>query len=143
MSTLSEISKWLADRIDEIGPFDVLARGDDLPVVCFRLAENQPYSVFDFSEHLRERGWIIPAYKMAPDAQDVAVLRVVVREGLSYDLAEQLVDDLRAGVNHLQSQDAPSKASPVPTSRRSSRHSASRGGSGQHSPGEKKVRPVC
>ena len=39
------------------------------------------------SAHLRQRGWIVPAYTLAPNAQDIAVLRVVVRESFSRDIA--------------------------------------------------------
>ena len=50
-----------------------------------------PFSVFDLSDRLRLRGWVVPAYRMAADAESVAVLRIVVREGLSRDMAECLV----------------------------------------------------
>jgi glutamate decarboxylase len=53
------------------------------------------------SEALRERGWQVPAYTMPADATDVAVLRIVVREGMSVDLADSLLDALGAAVEHL------------------------------------------
>ena len=101
MLALGTTAKWLAGEIEKIGIFDLLGRGDDLPVVCFRLNGDHPFTVFDLSDILRERGWIVPAYKMAPDADDVAVLRVVVREGLSADMAAELVADLRHAIDHL------------------------------------------
>ena len=102
MTALSETARWLADEIAATGCFELLGRGQDLPVVCFRLASEHPYTVFDLSDQLRQRGWIVPAYRMAPDAQDVEVLRVVVREGLSADMAVELMDDLRAACDHLE-----------------------------------------
>jgi glutamate decarboxylase len=101
MVALSETAQWLAGRIADAGPFTIYGRGTDLPVVCFGLEGTHPFTVFDLSDHLRERGWIVPAYRMAPNAQEVAVLRVVVREGLSLDMASELVEDLKAAVEHL------------------------------------------
>ena len=46
------------------------------------------YDVFDVSRKLRERGWLVPAYTMPPKREDLAVLRVVVRNGFSHDMAE-------------------------------------------------------
>jgi len=101
MSALGITARWLATEIEKIGIFDLLSRGHDLPVVCFRLRGDHPFTVFDLSDVLRQRGWIVPAYKMAPDAEDVAVMRVVVREGLSADMAAELVGDIRHAIDHL------------------------------------------
>jgi glutamate decarboxylase len=101
MEALAATARWLAAEVEGLGGFELLGRAEDLPVVCFRLAGDHPFTVFDLSDRLRQRGWIVPAYKMAPDADDIAVLRVVVREGLSADMAAELVADLQAAVAHL------------------------------------------
>jgi glutamate decarboxylase len=44
----------------------------------------------------------VPAYTLPADAQDVAVLRVVVREGFSADLADQFCHQLSDTVEHLE-----------------------------------------
>jgi glutamate decarboxylase len=66
------------------------------------LRDDVPYSVFDVSDRLRSKGWQVPAYTMPDDATDVAVLRVVIREGFSYDLADALLADLEEAIDHLQ-----------------------------------------
>jgi glutamate decarboxylase len=113
MTALNETAKWLAGEIQAIGEFELLGSGDDLPVVCFRLSGDHPFTVFDLSDVLRQRGWIVPAYKMAPDAEDVAVLRVVVREGLSADMASELVGDIRAALERLGSHLPATEPAPV------------------------------
>ena len=70
-------------------------------VFAFALKDNSPYTVFDLSDKLRERGWQVPAYTMPPDADDISVLRVVVREGFSRDLADMFVEDLQRAVDHV------------------------------------------
>ena len=63
-----------------------------------RSTETAPTRVYDLSEGLRIRGWLVPAYPMPPDLQDISVLRVVVRNGLSRDMAGMLVNDLKSAV---------------------------------------------
>ncbi len=101
MAALAETAGWLRRRLADTGHFTVIG-GDDLPVVCLRLAGEEPFDVFDLSETLRTRGWVVPAYRMAPDAEHVAVLRIVVREGLSRDMAEELATDVDRAVERLR-----------------------------------------
>jgi glutamate decarboxylase len=110
--TCQEVAKYLAAEIRAMGPFELLSDGSDLPVLAFRLADPQRsgYSVFDLSERLRQRGWLVPAYTFPENMQDVAVLRIVVRYGFSRDLAGLFVEDLRAQVKALE--EAPQE--PVP-----------------------------
>ena len=61
------------------------------------------YSVLDVSDKLREFGWQVPAYTMPEHAEDVAVLRIVVREGFSADMADMLLEDIEKTVKHFES----------------------------------------
>jgi glutamate decarboxylase len=70
-------------------------------VVSFRPAGDPGCTEFDVSRSLRAYGWRVPAYTMPDDASDVAVLRVVVREGFSADLARALKDDTIAALAQL------------------------------------------
>src|SRR5215469_11351428 len=106
------LAKHLAAEIAAMGPFELMSDGSDLPVLAFRLADPaaHKYSVFDVSERLRQRGWLVPAYTFPENLQDVAVLRIVVRNGFSRDLAGLLIHDLRAQVTALEEADC----EPVP-----------------------------
>lgn len=102
MITLRDTAMMLAERIGKLGPFKCLSDGSTIPVFAFRLRDASHYSVYDVSEHLRIRGWQVPAYTMPPAAENVAVLRIVVREGFSRDMAELLLGDLRKVVVELE-----------------------------------------
>jgi glutamate decarboxylase len=104
-----DVAKYLSSEIAAIGPFELLTDGSDLPVFAFRLRDPvaSGYTVFDVSERLRQRGWLVPAYTFPEDLQDTAVLRIVVRNGFSQDLAESLIDDLKVQVQLLESQPHP------------------------------------
>src|SRR5215472_6155064 len=90
-------------RIGELGPFELLTRGDQLPVFAFTVGNGvDNFSVFDVSAALRERGWLVPAYTFPENLTDMAVLRIVVRNGFSMDLAGLFLDDLRLHLRVLE-----------------------------------------
>lgn len=91
----------LKEGIDATGRFDVLSKADGVPLVAIRLKDSTNFSVFDDSENLRKFGWIVPAYTMAPDAEHVAVLRVVIREDFSRSLAQRLLTDISKVLHEL------------------------------------------
>lgn len=97
-----DTATWLASEIAALGPYALLSEGRELPVFAFRLGDGRGYSVYDVSELLRTRGWIVPAYPMPPAIEDMSVLRVCVRNGFSRDLAGLLVDDLRRVTKRLE-----------------------------------------
>ncbi|KAG0469480.1 hypothetical protein HPP92_016180 [Vanilla planifolia] len=96
MENCMEIAKVLREGIENTGRFEVVSKDMGVPVVAFRLKEDddRKYTAFDVSERLRKFGWIVPAYTLPPDAEHVAMLRVVIREDFSRSLAERLVVDL-------------------------------------------------
>jgi glutamate decarboxylase len=98
----TDTADWIADEIDDMEQFSVVSKGAGLPVVAFKIEGDRTYSVYDVSEVLRGSGWLVPAYPMPPDLQDLSVLRVVVRNGMSRDMAGILIDDLKAAVARLE-----------------------------------------
>jgi glutamate decarboxylase len=101
--TCQDIALHLSGEIAKIGPFELLTEGRDLPVFAFKLRDDvTAYSVFDLSERLRMRGWQVPAYTFPADLTDMAVMRIVIRNGFSMDLADLLLEDLRRQVQVLE-----------------------------------------
>jgi glutamate decarboxylase len=94
MSCLSSTARWLSDELNKSEHFEVISDGSAIPVVAFRLTKDFGYTEFDISAALRTYGWQVPAYTMPEGAENVTVLRIVVREGFSADLARSLHDDL-------------------------------------------------
>jgi glutamate decarboxylase len=105
-----DVAMHLAREIAGMGPFELLSDGSDLPVLAFRLRSPGTYTVFDLSERLRQRGWLVPAYTFPANLQDTAVIRMVVRNGFSSDLADLLLADLRTQVDALEK----ATAAPLP-----------------------------
>ena len=101
MEALSNTARWVADQLEKSRHFDVISDGSAIPVIAFRLSGEFGYTEFDVSAGLRAYGWQVPAYTMPEGAKNVAVLRIVVREGFSADLARSLYEDLAKVVTHM------------------------------------------
>ena len=83
--------------------FNLITRGDQLPVFAFTTKDEvSAWDVFAVSRRLRERGWQVPAYTFPDNRTDLAVLRIVCRNGFSLDMAGLFLADLRAAVDDLQ-----------------------------------------
>lgn len=101
----------LAEGIEKLGPFELLSRGDELPVFAFTIVpEVSAFNVFDVSRKLKERGWLVPAYTFPPNREDLAALRIVCRTGFTADLAEMLLNDLRGALPELEAQLKPASS---------------------------------
>jgi glutamate decarboxylase len=108
MKTLQSIALHLSTGISEMGPYNLISKGRDLPVFAFALDPAvKNYSVFDVSDHLRERGWLVPAYTFPENRQDLSVLRIVVRAGMSIEMADKLLEFLGEQTGHLQALTGP------------------------------------
>ncbi|CCK28448.1 Glutamate decarboxylase [Streptomyces davaonensis JCM 4913] len=106
--TARDVASGLAGRIEALGDFRLLTRGDQLPVFAFTTAPDvTAYDVFDVSRRLREQGWLVPAYTFPPNREDLSVLRVVCRNGFSTDLAALLLEDLQRLLPELRRQPHP------------------------------------
>jgi glutamate decarboxylase len=103
-----DVATRLSTQIEELGPFRLLTRGDELPVFAFALQpEIDNYTAFDVSNALRERGWLVPAYTFPENRTDLAALRIVVKRGFSHDVADLLLRDLKRQLPRLEKQPEP------------------------------------
>jgi glutamate decarboxylase len=101
-----DTGRYLADEIARLGPFELICDSDPqtgIPTVAWRVtAGTDPgYTLYDLADRLRVRGWQVPAYPLTGAVSDVAVQRILVRQGVSRDLAGLLLADMREAVNHF------------------------------------------
>lgn len=101
MCNCSANAKTLADGLVRTGRFNILSKEVGVPLVAFSLKDNSKHDEYEIADHLRRFGWIVPAYTMAPNAQNVTLLRVVVREDFNRSLAERLVRDIEKVLQEL------------------------------------------
>ena len=65
------------------------------------------WTLFDLQDKLMQSGWMVPAYTMPKDIEDMVVMRIVVRQGMSRDMADMLIDDIRNAVAELEKLEYP------------------------------------
>ncbi|HEU4706226.1 MAG TPA: glutamate decarboxylase [Solirubrobacterales bacterium] len=108
MRAMEENAKALAERLRENGRFELIgAEKEQLPLVAFKLAGEREYDEFDVSWQLSaERGWMLPAYTMPPDAQEVKIMRALVKETLSRAQVDRLADDIHQACEVLEEKGA-------------------------------------
>jgi glutamate decarboxylase len=104
-----DVARHLADEIVKMSPFELWGDGLDLPVFAWRLKHGytDKWDLYDLGDQLRQRGWLVPAYPMPDDLADLTVQRIVVRNGLSMDLADRLLERIDSSVKYLDSLDGP------------------------------------
>ncbi len=103
-----DTAQYLSAEINKMGPFEVLFDGDSqkgIPALSWKLKDNAAtggYTLYDFADRLRTRGWQVPAYSMPADREDLVVQRILVRHGVSRDLASLLIDDIKRALEYFE-----------------------------------------
>ncbi|MDX2400435.1 glutamate decarboxylase [Microbacterium algeriense] len=107
-----DVAKFLAAGIAKLEAFELWNDGSDIPVFAWRLKDGhtENWNLYHLQDRLRMRGWLVPAYPMPADLEQITVQRIVVRNGLSMDLAAELLDAIAAEVEHLDALTAPMPA---------------------------------
>ena len=102
-----DAAQRFANEIEAMDAFELVSDGSAMPLVTWTLAEARPWDLHDLSAKLSERGWQVPAYPMPADLQDMTVMRVVFRNGVSMDLTDLLLTDIRSSMKVLDALPAP------------------------------------
>src|SRR6476659_8458599 len=112
LEVMRENSQSLAKDITDLGKFQIIGENDEiLPLVAFNLAEEHPYDEFDIAFQLAaERGWMVPAYTMPPNAHDVKMMRALVKLNLNRSLIDTLSQDLAGAIQTLEDKGPVSEA---------------------------------
>jgi glutamate decarboxylase len=104
METMQLNARALAEEIVALGDFELVGDpgAEQLPLVAFKLAEERNFDEFDVASQLAaERGWMLPAYTLPPDAEHVTIMRALVKRSLGHSLATTLARDIADAVATL------------------------------------------
>ncbi|KAI1257112.1 hypothetical protein MGN70_000151 [Eutypa lata] len=108
MSNLTRTGNYLSESLEALG-FIIMSKqsGMGLPLVAFRLPpkEEREWDEFSLAHRLRARGWVVPAYTMAPHTNEMKMLRVVVREDFSKNRCDSLICDIKLCMELLDAMD--------------------------------------
>jgi glutamate decarboxylase len=101
MDNMSENANYLANKLYETGKFELVNTNVTFPLVTVKLKDSD-FTVFQLSDKLREKGWIVPAYTLPKNAEDIAVMRMVIKENFGRDMVEILLKDIIEAYHALE-----------------------------------------
>ncbi len=104
-SECSAIGKELAAKIAALGPFEIIYDGaGGIPGLCWKLKDpaSSPFTLYEVADRLRERGWLVPAYSMPPNREDLVIQRILIRHGFTRKMADELLLELQHTIEHLR-----------------------------------------
>ena len=104
-----DVAKFLSAGIARLDAFELWNDGSDIPVFAWRLKDGHTknWTLYHLQDRLRMKGWLIPAYPMPADLEQITVQRIVVRNGLSMDLAAELLQAIETEVAYLDALESP------------------------------------
>ena len=110
-SNSMEIAKYCHKAIGNIPCFVNYSDELENPLFIWSLKpefeEKANWTLFDLQDKLMQSGWMVPAYTMPKDIEDMVVMRIVVRQGMSRDMADMLIDDIEDAVAELEKLEYP------------------------------------
>ena len=93
------LGRDLAEKIESLGPFRIIYDGQGgIPGVCWELKDpaSSNFTLYQFADRLRERGWLVPAYSMPPNREDLVIQRILIRHGFTLEMGHRLLVEMKA-----------------------------------------------
>jgi glutamate decarboxylase len=93
------LGRYLAGEIEQFGLFRIIYDGQGgIPGICWVLKDptSSSFTLYDFADRLRERGWLVPAYSMPPNRTDLVIQRILIRHGFTREMANQLLLEMES-----------------------------------------------
>jgi glutamate decarboxylase len=101
-----EIARYCHQRIGDMECFENYSAEVVNPLFVWSLAEEYEkrakWTLYDLQALLQQSGWMVPAYSMPKNIEDMTVMRIVIRQGMSRDMADMLLKDIENGVAELE-----------------------------------------
>lgn len=106
MENVRNVSKKITNELENIGIFEIVNDGSQLPINCWKLADNADvnWNLYDLESELSKFGWQVPAYPLPKNRQDTTISRIVVRPSMSMTITNDFIDDLHMAIHNLNEQ---------------------------------------
>ena len=109
-----EIAEYCHSQIGAMHCFENYSKTLDNPLFIWSIKSSYNktanWTLFDLQDKLMQRGWMVPAYTMPKDIEDMVVMRIVVRQGMSRDMADMLIGDIQDSVSELEKLEYPTSS---------------------------------
>ena len=105
------IAKYCHEQIGKMSCFKNYSERLENPLFIWSLEpeyeKNAKWTLYDLQDKLMQHGWMVPAYSMPKNIEDMVVMRIVVRQGMSRDMADMLIGDIKNAVAELEKLEYP------------------------------------
>lgn len=106
-----EIAKYIWGEIAKFPQFRNYAEEVVNPLFIWHLKEeydkNAKWTLYDLQDKLKQYGWMVPAYTLPASLEDIVVMRVVIKQGFTRDMADMMLADMRSSVEELEKLEYP------------------------------------
>ena len=106
-----EIARYMHDEIGKMPQFTCYCKDVVNPLFIWYMrpeyARAAEWTLYDLQDKLKQSGWMVPAYSMPQNIEDMVVMRIVVRQGFSRDMADMLLSDMRDAIAQLEKLEYP------------------------------------
>mmetsp|Transcript_20407 Transcript_20407/g.58174 ORF Transcript_20407/g.58174 Transcript_20407/m.58174 type:complete len:411 (+) Transcript_20407:1-1233(+) len=96
-------AQYLADLLKSTGEIEIVDH-NHMPLVAFRLIDpvKSGCTLFDLQDALKARGWTVPAYRCPKGADDLVIMRAVVKQNFSRNMARLLFRDIKHALDFFK-----------------------------------------
>ena len=102
MKNIMKNTKYLANAVQNLDNFELLDYDAPFPVVAFTLKDKSKYNVYQISSLLKMKEWVVPAYTLPPNVENMEVLRIVVKENFDRGMINNFIEDLIDVIEELE-----------------------------------------
>ena len=106
-----QIAQYLHDELAKMPEF--VNYSDDVPnpIVVWRMKPEvqatAKWTLYDLQDKLQMHGWMVPAYAMPVNIENMVVMRVLCKQGFSRDMCDQLISDIKSAVDEMNQLEYP------------------------------------
>ena len=117
VKAMDENASTLTRGLDAMdGVETVTSNGPTLPLTIARVSEGEPFDENDLvGELARRRGWLVPAYQLPPDSEDIRIMRMLVKVNQTRELVDALLTDFEDSIALLRKQGGGGGTTPAHT----------------------------
>lgn len=105
------VAKYLHSQVGAMPEFQPYSPDVPNPIFTWlmkpEVQKAAKWTLFDLQDKLAQKGWMVPAYTLPANIQNIVVMRVLCKQGFSRDMADQLLNDIRFAVNELNALEYP------------------------------------
>ncbi|MCH5229919.1 MAG: glutamate decarboxylase [Muribaculaceae bacterium] len=105
------IAKYLHDQLALMPEFVNYSDEVPNPIVVWRMKpevqSTAKWTLYDLQDKLQMKGWMVPAYAMPVNIENMVVMRVLCKQGFSRDMCDQLINDIKSAVEELNALEYP------------------------------------